>query len=1060
MRLPRSKAIWGGAVLILAPGLYLAPRLFRPHIKDRVYTIGWQNSPPFQQKAEDGSPAGLAIDLVRDAARRRGIRLQWVWCPGSSEAALRSRQVDLWPLITITPARQKVIHISKPYLQHHYTFTVLAGSRFSQVSDLESASISHLEVPILTQHLKTLLPNAKLVTAPFPTGVIESVCGRTTDAAFLDEFSSSALLLGGLSCVSQPLRMFPVPGLQTQLGVGSTPEAAAVADEIRSGIDISFDQGDLATILRSAGYFSPRNMDYFSAMMEAHRRERWLVAMIGVFAVFLLSTMFAADRIRRQRNRIGAAEGALRDSEHKLRLLANNLSDMVLAYDMDRRLVFASPAVERLTGFSGSELREEGFICWIHADDRARMMALWEKLFTGDSYRDEEYRLITKEGRLKWVMATWGPIYDESGRQIGVQGSEHDITGRKLADESLRESERRFRELLENVQLVAVITDAKSTITFCNDYTLALTGWATEEVMGHAAQQFLDPEFSARLAAPAVATKPQSFFEGAFLAKNGERRWIQWSSTPLLDAEGRAAGFANLGEDVTELRTLRAEATRRESEERFRSLADTAPLMIWVTGPDKGCTFVNKGWLDFTGCTLDHQLGDGWISGVHPDDIQSCRRAYSSAFDGRRSFQVEHRLRRADGEYRWVLCGGVPRFAPDGEFAGYVGNCTDITELKRSRDEDIARQKLESVGRLASGVAHDFNNLLGAVLAQADVALADIAAGDSPGAPLSHIRAVAIRGAGIVRQLMIYSGQDNAVAEPVDVSFLVEDMMELLRVVVSKRAAIAAELAPGLNPVRANPAQLRQVVMNLVTNASEAIGDCEGVIAIRTAAVGMQVALEVSDTGCGIAAEVQAKLFDPFFTTKPAGHGLGLAVVQRIVRGIDGVIAFETEAGRGATFRVLLPSIDERATPVRRVDALPPEHLNRAATLLIVEDEELLRHAVARMLRLKGFSVLEAADGNAALILIRDGRENIDVVLLDITLPGAPSREVFAESRRLRPQTHMILTSAYGQQMLDESFPGMTVDAFIRKPYQLADLIALVRKIVSAGPPATLKVSN
>ena len=303
----------------------------------------------------------------------------------------------------------------------------------------------------------------------------------------------------------------------------------------------------------------------------------------------------------------------------------------------------------------------------------------------------------------------------------------------------------------------------------------------------------------------------------------------------MRDSTGSASGFAVVGADVTELRTLRADAARREGEERFRNLADTAPLMIWVAGPDKGCTFVNRGWLSFTGRTLEQELGNGWTAGIHPDDLEYCFNTYASAFDERRAFQLEHRLRRADGEYRWVLGSGVPRFGPDGEFTGYIGNCTDITDLKRSQEEDVARQKLESVGRLAGGIAHDFNNLLGGVLAQADLALSELADGSPPDEPLNRIRTVAIRGAGIVRQLMIYAGHEDAVSEPVDLSSLIGEMMELLNVVVSKHAVLKTELGSGLPAVQANPAQLRQLVMNLVTNASEAIGERDGVITIRTA---------------------------------------------------------------------------------------------------------------------------------------------------------------------------------------------------------------------------------
>ena len=1079
MRLSRSKAIlWAAGIgLLVILGAYLAVNRFGRRVDDRVYVIGWQSVPPFQQKAEDGSPTGLAINLVRDAAERRGIRLKWVWHPGSSEDALRNREVDLWPLITITPerVRQKAIHISSPYLRHDYALLVSSGSKYSRVQDLASASISYIGLPIGEKLIHSVLPNARLVTVSSQAEAADNVCARRTDAAFLDEFTADAILLSGNSC-PQPRRTIVMPTLRTTLGVGSTREASAVADEIRRGIDASMLEGDLAKILTNGGYFSDRNMEYFRALLNAQRRERWLILTVAVFACLLGFTVLSADRIRRQRNRIKLTETALRRSEQKLRLLANNLSDMVLAYDMARNLVFGNPAVEQLTGYSVEALQNEKSIFWVHPDDRSRMLAHWERLFQGGAYRDEEYRIVAKDGRTRWASATWGPIYDETGRQVGVQGSERDITEKKLAEQALRESERRFRELLEGVQLVALITDLNGTISFCNDYTLSLTGWSREEVVGRPARELLDTESSLRVTDEIAPTLPlartQPFFEGTILEKNGRRRWIQWSRTLLRDSVGRAAGFASLGEDVTELRTLRTEAAQRESEEQFRNIADSSPVMMWVTGPDKGCTFVNKGWLAFTGHTLEQELGNGWQANVHPDDLQDCLATYTAAFEARRNVQLEYRKRRADGEYRWVLGIGMPRFGPDGEFAGYIGNCNDITDLKHSWVEDAARQKLESVGRLAGGIAHDFNNLLGGVLAQADLALTELAAGANPQEQLNNIRGVAIRGAGIVRQLLIYSGQESAVSVPVDVSSLIEDMLDLLKVVVSKHAAVTTDLAHGLPAVDANPAQLRQVVLNIVTNASEAIGERDGLIHIRTvdaatAAAALRngadrcVELQISDTGCGIDADAQPKIFDPFFTTKAAGHGLGLAVVQRIVQGLGGSIQLDAEPGRNTTFRILLPATDHVALPEREASAPPASvQLGRPAVVLLVEDEAVLRLAVARVLRKNGFGVIEAADGTQALALVREHKDEIGVILLDITLPGASSRDVLAEVRRVRPDAPVIVTSAYGQNKVDDTFPDMEIDSFLRKPYHIAELVSLLRSLLSSGHESRASASR
>ena len=219
----------------------------------------------------------------------------------------------------------------------------------------------------------------------------------------------------------------------------------------------------------------------------------------------------------------------------------------------------------------------------------------------------------------------------------------------------------------------------------------------------------------------------------------------------------------------------------RESEQRFRNMADTAPVMIWVSGTDKLCTFFNKTWLTFTGRSMEEEHGDGWTKGIHPDDLERCLGIYTSAFDGRRDFQMEYRLRRADGEYRWVLNNGIPRFAPSGAFAGYIGSATDITDLKRIQEEALSKQKLETLVSLTRGIAHDFNNMVGAILAQAELAESDLAERLLPTEEVHQIKEVAIRASEIVRELMIYSGQEEAKLQPVDLSGLVEEMSGLLK---------------------------------------------------------------------------------------------------------------------------------------------------------------------------------------------------------------------------------------------------------------------------------------
>jgi len=291
----------------------------------------------------------------------------------------------------------------------------------------------------------------------------------------------------------------------------------------------------------------------------------------------------------------------------------------------------------------------------------------------------------------------------------------------------------------------------------------------------------------------------------------------------------------------------RVEAALRQSEARFRSLANTAPVMIVASRSDGQATFFNKTWLDFTGRTMEQELGDGWIENVHPDDRDYTCARYEQSFAARENCSIEYRLRRSDGEYRHVICNGVPRFEPDGAFGGYIASCVDLTDIRNAQEEAHKRQNLESLGVLASGIAHDFNNLLGGTLAYSELAQAKLAEGEAPDDELRKICDVATRGSEIVRQLMIFAGNESGAIEPVDVSSVVTEMLELLKVVVSKHAVLKTSLPKGLPRVRANPAQIRQVVMNLVTNASEAIGERDGVIRIITGRLAVAPGLTVID---------------------------------------------------------------------------------------------------------------------------------------------------------------------------------------------------------------------
>ena len=494
----------------------------------------------------------------------------------------------------------------------------------------------------------------------------------------------------------------------------------------------------------------------------------------------------------------------------------------------------------------------------------------------------------------------------------------------------------------------------------------------------------------------------------------------------------------------------------------FRPIIDAAPVLLSVADAEQRCVFFNSRWLAFVGRTLDEQLAHDWTENVHAEDRARCASIYSAAFERREEFQFECRLQRSDGEFHRAIANGAPRLTPAGAFAGFVVAFTvHHTDLSAGQGESGAR-RLSNIGTLAAGIAHDFNNLLANILANADLALAEAGPQSRAAAGLERIRTVAVRGAEIVRELMVYSGRERSHAERVNLSKLVEEMLEMLRISVTKHASITTDLAPNLPHIIAEPAEISELVMNLILNASDSLGEKDGEIRISTSRVRRgavsgggasdgsngRLRLVVADTGSGIARSIRHRIFDPFISTRRPGRGMGLATVHMIVQKYGGKIRVTSSPGRGTQFIVHLPC----APAAIGADAgrLAPAHTaGDRRTVLVVEDEEGLRMAIARLLRLEGFRVFEAADGSSAIALLRGHTNAIDAILLDLTIPGLTSKAVIGEAARLRPDVRIVLTSAYSQESAALELKADHVKGFVRKPYHVREVVQLLTDEIS-----------
>jgi signal transduction histidine kinase/CheY-like chemotaxis protein len=403
---------------------------------------------------------------------------------------------------------------------------------------------------------------------------------------------------------------------------------------------------------------------------------------------------------------------------------------------------------------------------------------------------------------------------------------------------------------------------------------------------------------------------------------------------------------------------------------------------------------------------------------------------------------------------------------------GVIAISRDIHDRKRLEEERekleqqlLHTQKLESLGVLAGGIAHDFNNILTAIIGNAELGLMRLGPESPALENLQRIEKAATRAADLAAQMLAYSGKGRFVVEAIDLNRLVEEMGHMLEVSVSKKAIIRYNLTRPIVAVDADATQIRQIILNLVINASEAIGNRSGVIAITTGCLncteeslqetwladplpeGLYVYLEVADTGSGMDHETMGRIFDPFFTTKFAGRGLGMAAVLGIVRGHKGAITVYSEPGQGSTFRVLLPAGNRPAELFNGENEA--DSWKGSGLVLLVDDEETVRVIGAEMLRELGFAVVTANDGREAVEMFTAGNE-ITAVILDLIMPHMDGEQCFHELRRLKPDVKVVMSSGYSECEVARKFTGRGLTGFVQKPYKLAALREVLQRALSS----------
>jgi signal transduction histidine kinase/CheY-like chemotaxis protein len=422
-----------------------------------------------------------------------------------------------------------------------------------------------------------------------------------------------------------------------------------------------------------------------------------------------------------------------------------------------------------------------------------------------------------------------------------------------------------------------------------------------------------------------------------------------------------------------------------------------------------------------------------------------------------------------------LLLNARPILPAEGHAPLLLLSIEDITERTLAEEErhrlEIKMQqsqRLQSLGVLAGGVAHDFNNLLTAILGNLELAQQSLDPDSEMNAFLTTAELAARRAAELTRRMLSYSGRGRFVLESVKLSALVGEMTQLLETIIPKHATLRRDLAPDLHPIEADATQIRQVIMNLLINASEALQDKAGTITLRTGTIqarradldspyvpesppeGTYAFVEVADTGCGMTELTRAMIFDPFFSTKFTGRGLGLAAVLGIIRGHRGTIQVTSESGRGSIIRALFPCSARPPAPANGSPQAEPLSWRGSGTILLVEDEPDVRKTIQLVLEKTGFQVLTAVDGREALEIFRNHSHKITFVLLDLIMPNMSGWDVLPELRRLQPGVPILAMSGANEQTSQERLVGQPVDGFLQKPFNPGALIAMTRSILCA----------
>jgi PAS domain S-box-containing protein len=716
-------------------------------------------------------------------------------------------------------------------------------------------------------------------------------------------------------------------------------------------------------------------------------------------------------------------EIALRESEERFRTLASHAPVGIFQSDLNGGTVYVNSAWCEMSGLTPDQARGDGWLQAIHPEDSERTIAGWRKSVALSAPSAAEFRFLRSDGVVTWLQGNAVPLRDANGESIGYIGTVADITARKEAEAALRNSERMYRAIGESIDYGIWVCDAEGRNIYCSESFLGLVGRTQEQCANLGWCDVLHPDDVEQTIAAwkqCVSTGASWDVEHRFRGQDGQWHPVLARGVPVRNDRNEIIAWVGINLDISELKEVESEL--RESESRFRNMADNAPVLIWVHGIG-GCQYVNREFMHFVGGSISDVQGMNWTQYLHPDDAEGYVASYQEAFQQHRPIDAQFRFRRADGEYRWLSATGAPRFRPDGAFLGYVGCSVDITDIKAS--EAALREADRRKDDFLAMLGHELRNPLAGIVTGAQVL--NMLSLDSEAAEMQAVIArQATYMSRIVDDLLdvsrIARGKLRLRHQYVNLRQLLQDTVDDFR---KSRSLDQCELRVSIPQqdawVWADAARLAQAFSNIIQNSFK-FSDGPNVITVEMtpAAEGAQARICISDRGIGMTQETIDRIFEPFnqadnsLERSRGGLGLGLALTRGLIHLHGGTVSAESDGlGRGARFTMTLPIV---APPKSRQSDPAPANSTHER-ILIIDDRRDAILPLNKMLQMDGHTVAVAQDGPSGLAKAAEFRPH--VVLCDIGLTGEMNGYAVCRALRARAETastYLVAVTGYGHE--------------------------------------------